>query len=114
MQLVEQVQLGVRLGLLREGDQLPTVKDVVAQLGINPNTVMKAYRRLEHEGLVASRRGQGTFVATTAPKPSANGQANLRRELERWIAAARRAGLDDGGITGLFHASLQAGASSAA
>jgi GntR family transcriptional regulator len=108
MQLIEQVQLGV----LHEGDRLPTVKDVVAQLGVNPNTVQQAYRRPEHEGLVASRRGQGTFVAATQPKPSATGQANLRRELERWIAAARRAGLDDGGIAGLFHASLHAGATS--
>ena len=62
LQLVQQVRQALRLGLLREGDQLPTVKDVVAQLAINPNTVLKAYRELEHDGLVAARPGVGTFV----------------------------------------------------
>jgi GntR family transcriptional regulator len=50
LQLVRQVWQALRLGLLREGDQLPTVKEVVAGLAINPNTVLKAYRELEHEG----------------------------------------------------------------
>ena len=65
LQLVHQVRQALRLGLLREGDQLPTVKDVVAGLAINPNTVLKAYRELEHEGLVAARPGIGTFVTGT-------------------------------------------------
>ena len=50
LQIVQQVRQALRLGLLREGDQLPTVKEVVGQLAINPNTVLKAYRELEHEG----------------------------------------------------------------
>ena len=62
LQVVHQVRQGLRLGLLREGDQLPTVKDVVARLAINPNTVLKAYRELERDGLVAARPGIGTFV----------------------------------------------------
>ena len=49
MQLIQQVRQAMRLGLLREGDQLPTVKDVVAEVAINPNTVLKAYRELEYE-----------------------------------------------------------------
>src|SRR4029453_5537117 len=61
-QIVQQVRQALRLGLLREGDQLPTVKEVVAQVAINPNTVLKAYRELEHEGLAAGRPGRGTFV----------------------------------------------------
>ncbi len=62
LQIVHQVRQALRLGLLREGDQLPTVKEVVARLAINPNTVLKAYRELEHDGLVAARPGIGTFV----------------------------------------------------
>src|ERR1700731_694139 len=88
-QVVHQVRQALRLGLLREGEQLPTVKDVVARLAINPNTVLKAYRELEHEGLVDGRRGQGTFVAgdVTASVPAA--YSALRSNLTRWIAEAR-------------------------
>jgi len=62
LQVVHQVRRALRLGLLEEGDQLPTVKDVVATLAINPNTVLKAYRELERDGLVSARPGVGTFV----------------------------------------------------
>ncbi|MFB7511025.1 GntR family transcriptional regulator, partial [Streptomyces broussonetiae] len=68
LQLVQQVEQAVRLGYLRQGDQLPRVKDVVAGLAINPNTVLKAYRELEHRGLVAGRRGVGTFVEGTVER----------------------------------------------
>src|SRR6266536_3647721 len=72
LQLVQQVEQALRLGQLEPGDQLPRVKDVVASLAINPNTVLKAYRELEHRGLAAGRPGQGTFIAGT-----------LRREIGR-------------------------------
>lgn len=61
-QIVQQVRQAVRLGRLLPGDQLPTIKDVVAKLAINPNTVLKAYRELEVLGLVDSRQGRGTFI----------------------------------------------------
>jgi GntR family transcriptional regulator len=64
-QIVRQVRQALRLGLLDEGDQLPTVKEVVERLAINPNTVLKAYKELEHAGLVAPRPGIGTFVTAT-------------------------------------------------
>src|SRR5258708_28628607 len=92
--LVRQVRPALRLGLLREGDQLPTVKDVAAGLAINPNTVLKAYRELEYEGLVAARPGVGTFVTGTLGGASLAAHAPLRRELQPWLARARRAGLD--------------------
>jgi len=101
-QLVQQVRNALRLDLLREGDQLPTVKDVVAGLAINPNTVLKAYRELEHEGLVAARPGVGTFVTRTLVGASLAAHAPLRRDLERWLAKARRAGLDEESIEALF------------
>src|SRR5918997_6320349 len=91
-QLVHQVRNALRLDLLREGDQLPTVKDVVASLAINPNTVLKAYRELEHEGLVSARPGLGTFVTRTLADASLAAHGPLRHELLRWLAAARRAG----------------------
>jgi GntR family transcriptional regulator len=109
MQLVQQVRHALRLGLLREGDQLPTVKDVVATLAINPNTVLKAYRELEYQGLVAARPGIGTFVTQTLSDESLEAHAQLRRELSRWLARARRAGLDDESIEALFRDTFRSG-----
>ncbi|MFI6499496.1 GntR family transcriptional regulator [Nonomuraea typhae] len=102
LQLVQQVRNALRLGLLHEGDQLPTVKDVVALLAINPNTVLKAYRELEHEGLAAARPGVGTFVTRTLTDASLAAHGPLRQDLRRWLAEARRAGLDDESIEALF------------
>jgi GntR family transcriptional regulator len=102
LQVVHQVRHALRLGLLREGDQLPTVKDVVARLAINPNTVLKAYKELEHAGLVAARPGIGTFVIKTLSDASLAAHRPLRQELQRWFAKARRAGLDDESIEALF------------
>ena len=102
MQLIHQVRHALRLGLLREGDQLPKVKDVSAGLAINPNTVLKAYRLLEHEGLAAARPGIGTFVTGTLGGESLAAHGPLRRELQRWLARARGAGLDDESIEALF------------
>src|ERR1700719_2058899 len=102
LQIVQQVRRALRLGVLREGDQLPTVKDVVARLAINPNTVLKAYRELEHAGLVAARPGIGTFVTGTLDGGSMAAHGPLRRDLQRWLAKARRAGLDEESIEALF------------
>src|SRR4051812_36738917 len=102
LQLVQQVRQAFRLGLLQEGDQLPTVKHVVARLAINPNTVLKAYRELEHDGLVAARPGVGTFVTKTLRDRSLVAHGPLRQDLLRWFAKARRAGLDDESIEALF------------
>lgn len=102
LQIVRQVKHALRLGLLDVSDQLPTVKEVVAALAINPNTVLKAYRELEHEGLIESRPGQGTFVTRTLAGPSLSSHAALRRDLLRWIGSARAAGLDAESIEALF------------
>ena len=103
LQLVEQVRSAVRYGILRPGDQLPTARNVVAKLAINPNTVLKAYRELERDGVVRSYPGRGTFVTPEAPRPIARTvHEPLRRSLGRWIAEARRAGLDRDSITDLF------------
>jgi GntR family transcriptional regulator len=110
LQLIHQVRQALRLGLLREGDQLPTVKDVVARLAINPNTVLKAYRQLEYEGLAAARPGVGTFVTATLNGASLAAHAPLRRDLQRWFTKARRAGLDDESIEALFQSTFRSAA----
>src|SRR5436305_15089656 len=107
LQLVQQVKHALRLGMLQVGDQLPTIKQVVADLAINPNTVLKAYRELEYEGLIESRPGQGTFVTKALAGPSLQTQATLRRSLSRWLRDAREAGMDEEGIEALFQDTLR-------
>ena len=106
-QLVQQVKQALRLGWLQPGDQLPTAHDVAASVAINPNTVQKAYRELEHEGLVAGRPGQGTFVQRSLSQATPNALTGLTRRLERWIAAARAAGLDEDGIMDVVRAAMR-------
>jgi GntR family transcriptional regulator len=108
LQLVQQVRQAIRLGLLLPGDQLPTVKEAVGQLAINPNTVLKAYRALEYEGLVLARRGQGTFVTQTLRPPPPDEIEALRRALELWLDKARKAGLDEESIAALYEDALRA------
>ena len=108
LQLVHQVEHALRLGYLTLGDQLPKVRDVVASLAINPNTVLKAYRELEYEGLVAARAGVGTFVTKTLADGSLAAHGPLRADLERWLASARQAGLDDESIEALFASTFRA------
>ena len=110
LQLIHQVRQALRLDLLSEGDQLPTVKEVVGQLAINPNTVLKAYRELEHEGLASARPGVGTFVTGSLGAESIAAQGPLRQALQRWIVKARRAGLDDESIEALFRDSFRSAA----
>jgi GntR family transcriptional regulator len=102
LQIVQQVRHALRLGLLREGDQLPTVKEAVGSLAINPNTVLKAYKELELRGLAAARPGIGTFITATLSDASLAAHAGLRQDLRRWFAKARRAGLDDESIEALY------------
>ena len=94
LQLVQQVTQALRLGLLQPGDQLPTVKEVVAATAINPNTVQKAYRELEHAGLVEARRGVGTFVVRSLGPRAGLTDGELRAGLVAWVERARAAGLE--------------------
>ena len=105
LQLVHQVRQSLLLGYLRTGDRLPTVKEVAVDLAINPNTVVKAYHQLEHEGLAAGRPGQGTFITGSqvgSPPPAASHA--LRRSLRGWLAEAAAAGLSDDAVTALIAA----------
>src|SRR5690242_10678616 len=102
LQLVQQVEHALRLGYLNPGDQLPKVRDVVAALTINPNTVLKAYKELETKGLVAGRPGQGTFVQATLSQVTLPELSGLRRSMVSWLTSAAEAGLDEDGIVALF------------
>jgi GntR family transcriptional regulator len=107
LQLVHQVEHALRLGYLSPGDQLPKVRDVVATLAINPNTVLKAYKELETKGLTVGRPGQGTFVRATLSQVGLPELAELRRALLGWLTAADRAGLDEDGMVALFTSALR-------
>jgi DNA-binding transcriptional regulator YhcF (GntR family) len=102
LQLVHQVRQSLLLGYLREGDRLPTVKEVASDLAINPNTVVKAYRQLEFEGLAGGRPGQGTFITETLAAPSPDTSEALRVSLEGWLRDAEDAGLSEDAITALI------------
>ncbi|GAA3621505.1 GntR family transcriptional regulator [Lentzea atacamensis] len=107
LQLVHQVRQAVLLGFLKPGDRLPLIREVSEAVAINPNTVAKAYRQLEQEGLVTGRPGQGTFVnETSAATISPATYTSLQRGLEAWLGRARAAGLDEQAINALFTASL--------
>ena len=107
LQLVQQVEQALRLGYLVPGDRLPRVKDVVNDLAINPNTVLKAYRELEHKGLVAGRPGLGTFVIGTLTVVPVGDLQRLRRRLDRWLQDAVAAGLDEDAINALLAHSIR-------
>lgn len=107
LQIVQQVKEASRLGLIGPGDQLPTVREVVAQLAVNPNTVLKAYRMLEYEGLLEGRPGQGTFVVGSLGGPPPETYPRLRRRLLPWLREAHAAGLDDDGILALVNNTLR-------
>jgi DNA-binding transcriptional regulator YhcF (GntR family) len=107
LQLAEQVRQALRMGMLEIGDQLPTVKEVVAEVAVNPNTVIRAYRELEHEGLVEGRQGVGTFVARRPDGAPPEVQVRLARSLSRWVVSARAEGLTDEAIEALVRSTLR-------
>ncbi len=102
LQIVGQVRQALLLGLLAEGDQLPTVKEVVARVTVNPNTVSKAYRELEYQGLAAAKPGVGTFITQSLGQASLAEHGALQQELRTWLAKARAAGLTEPGIEAMF------------
>jgi GntR family transcriptional regulator len=108
VQLVQQVKQALRVGLLSPGDQLPKVRDVAQSLAINPNTVLKAYRELEIEGLAEGRPGVGTFVKRTLAGASLPNQAELRADLVAWLERARTAGLTREDVTALVETTMRA------
>jgi GntR family transcriptional regulator len=107
VQLVRQVKQALQVGLLEPGDQLPKVRDVAQVLAINPNTVLKAYRELEIEGLVEGRPGVGTFVTRSLAGESLARQAKLRKALVAWLNSARAAGMTADEVTALVETTMR-------
>jgi GntR family transcriptional regulator len=105
-QLADQVRQALRLGILNPGDQLPTVREVVASIAINPNTVLKAYKELEQQGLAEGRPGQGTFILRSLSSTSRSAQLRLRKRLASWLTEARRSGFDEDAIRALIDSVL--------
>jgi GntR family transcriptional regulator len=106
-QLVAQVQKAVSRGVLREGDQLPSIRDVVNHVTINPNTVQRAYRELEYLGIAKGRAGLGTFITTIAPVVSSRAdRESLLQDLRAWTQTARNLGLNDREIQDLVDDAL--------
>ncbi|MFJ9693376.1 GntR family transcriptional regulator [Kitasatospora sp. NPDC101183] len=108
MQLVLQVKQALRVGLAEPGDQLPKVREVARALAINPNTVLKAYRELELEGLAEGRPGVGTFLVGTLAGPALANQAELREDLVAWLGRAEAAGLTHEDIAALIDTTMRA------
>lgn len=106
-QLVQQVRQAIRLGLLEPGDRLPTAQQVVSALAINPNTVLKAYRDLEREGLVRARPGLGTFIVGRLPRTDPAAQAKYRRSMAAWLRSARDAGLSADEIEAIYRTAFR-------
>jgi GntR family transcriptional regulator len=107
LQLVQQVRQALQLGILQPGDRLPTAQQVVARLAINPNTVLKAYRDLEREGLVRARPGQGTFVVGTLPHTDPAVQGRFLSSMSEWLASARAAGLGPDDIEAIYRTAFR-------
>ena len=107
LQLMEQVKHAIATGALRPGEQLPGIRPLAEQLVINPNTVAKAYRELEHEGVIELRQGTGAFVSENAPSKRA---AEKVRAAQTAVAATveklRARGVSDDDIRRLFEAEL--------
>src|SRR4029077_19596346 len=108
LQIVQQVRQALRMGLLDVGDKLPAVREVVAATAVNPNTVLKAARDVEREGLIEARPGHGTFVLKRPPGPPPGTHSRLGRSLARWVRQAREAGLDDESMEALLRVTLRA------
>jgi GntR family transcriptional regulator len=107
LQLVQQVHQALQLGLLEPGDRLPTAQQVVASLAINPNTVLKAYRDLERQGLVRARPGLGTFVVGRLQRTDPAAQARFRRTMTQWLRSARDAGLTAEEIEAIYRTAVR-------
>ncbi len=103
VQVMEQIRQRVAAGVLAPGDQLPSVRELASQLLINPNTVARIYRDLERDGLLETRRGQGTFIAARAAALAETDRLRLLSErLEEVVEQARTFGLSDAALVDLL------------
>lgn len=108
-QIVDEVKSAVARGACTPGEAIPSVRQMAAQALVNPNTVARAYRELEREGIVYTRKGLGVFVSDTAAKLSRNGRREeLGERIVEIVAAARRAGLSGKDVQALIEQAIKA------
>jgi GntR family transcriptional regulator len=102
-QIMDQIRHGVAVGRLARGDRLPSVRDLAARLLVNPNTVARVYRNLEKDGLLETRRGQGTYISAGARALAPPGRRRLLADqLERAAKDAQALGVSSGEAVHLF------------
>ncbi len=108
LQLIEQVKRSVALGILQAGEQLPTVKQLALDLTVNPNTVAKAYRDLEREGVIETAPGRGSFVRADGAEGSSRAAAGdvARDAIERAVREAKSVGLRRSDVRDLLEQAL--------
>jgi len=107
LQLMEQVKHAIETGALRAGEQLPGIRPLAEELVINPNTVAKAYRELEHEGVIELRHGAGAFVSSNAKSRKFGDKVRLAQPIvSSAVEKLRAKGLSDEEIRRLFEAAL--------
>lgn len=110
-QIKQEIGRLVATGRLKVGEPLPSIRDLAAEVIVNPNTVARAYRELEQGGLIATQKGRGSFIAERArPDAEKDLKAHLGRVMDGAVAEALKLGLDDDAVRGLFEASLRKGA----
>ena len=106
LQLIEQVRHAIESGALRPGEQLPGIRTVAEDTVMNPNTVAKAYREMEHAGLIVLRHGAGAFVAGHHPAVQTRAVQRARAVVQRALGALRDLGMDEGAIRRLVDSEL--------
>src|SRR6266568_3945773 len=109
-QLIDQVQAAIATGLLKPGDQLPTVRLVAVELAINPNTVSRAYREMEIRGILDTQQGTGTFIADRQVEPSKEErERQLAQLIGEFVSRAGSAGLTVGELINALNQLLPEG-----
>jgi GntR family transcriptional regulator len=105
-QIQDQIRYGIAAGLLRPGEQLPTVRALAVDLKVNPNTVIRAYMELEREGVLDTEQGSGTFVGSPPPAavPSRERRAKLEGLCAEFLAEAARFGFSADDVIGAIQA----------
>ena len=106
LQLMEQVKHGIETGALRPGEQLPGIRPLAEELVVNPNTIAKAYRELEHEGVIELRQGAGAFVSASTPVKKADTLRAAQTIVAGAIDKLRARGVTDDEIRRLFEGQL--------
>jgi GntR family transcriptional regulator len=109
VQLMEQVKHAVETGALRAGEQLPSVRKLAEELVVNPNTIAKVYRELEHEGVIELRQGAGAFVAHSSRTRATEKLRRMQPVLAAAVEKARAIGLSEEEIRRIFEAELSRG-----